>query len=101
MKIFEGTKSKLTSIRTTYFKYLFNFNLCQLEETSNTKESLYTLFFEKIVLQYLIHIIINVKVFRGYLFFSVKDGNLFHRVDTIGNIFTSGEATKFRSFTEK
>ena len=26
-------------------------------------------------------------------FFSVKDRNLFHRVDTIGNIFTSGEAT--------
>ena len=30
---------------------------------------------------------------RGYLFFSVKDRNLFHRVDTIGNIFTSGAAT--------
>ena len=30
---------------------------------------------------------------RGYLFFSVKDRNLFHRVDTIGNIFTSGTAT--------
>ena len=30
---------------------------------------------------------------RGYLgFFSVKDRNLFHRVDIIGNIFTSGEA---------
>ena len=29
---------------------------------------------------------------RGYLLFSVKDRNLFHRVDTIGNIFTSGEA---------
>ena len=29
----------------------------------------------------------------GYLFFSVKDRNLFHRVDTIGNIFTSGAAT--------
>ena len=27
-----------------------------------------------------------------YLFFSVKDRNLFHRVDTIGNIFTSGAA---------
>ena len=27
---------------------------------------------------------------RGYLFLSVKDRNLFHRVDTIGNIFTSG-----------
>ena len=24
------------------------------------------------------------------IFFSVKDRNLFHRVDTIGNIFTSG-----------
>ena len=30
---------------------------------------------------------------RGYLFFSVKDRNLFHRVDTIGNIFMSGAAT--------
>ena len=31
---------------------------------------------------------------RGYLFFfSVKDRNLFHLVDTIGNIFTSGAAT--------
>ena len=27
------------------------------------------------------------------MFFSVKDRNLFHRVDTIDNIFTSGEAT--------
>ena len=26
-------------------------------------------------------------------FFSVKDRNLFYRVDTIGNIFTSGAAT--------
>ena len=31
---------------------------------------------------------------RGYLFFSVKDRNLFHRVDTIGNIFMSGAATR-------
>ena len=31
--------------------------------------------------------------YSGYLFFSVKDRNLFHRVDTIGNIFTSGAAT--------
>ena len=30
---------------------------------------------------------------KGYLFFSVKDRNLFHRVDTIGNILTSGAAT--------
>ena len=30
---------------------------------------------------------------REYLFFLVKDRNLFHRVDTIGNIFTSCEAT--------
>ena len=29
---------------------------------------------------------------RGYLFFSVKNRNLFHRVDIIGNIFTSGAA---------
>ena len=32
--------------------------------------------------------------YRGHLFFSVKDRNLFHRVDTIGNIFTSGCATR-------
>ena len=33
-------------------------------------------------------------IYRGYLlFFSVKDRNLFRRVDTIGNIFTSGAAT--------
>ena len=31
---------------------------------------------------------------RGYLFFSVKDRHLFHRVDTIGDIFTSGAAEK-------
>ena len=30
---------------------------------------------------------------RGYLFFSVKDRNFFHRGDTVGNIFTSGAAT--------
>ena len=28
-----------------------------------------------------------------FLFLSVKDRNLFHRVDTIGNIFTSDTAT--------
>ena len=28
-----------------------------------------------------------------WVFFSVKDRNLFHRVDTIGNIFTSGAST--------
>ena len=33
------------------------------------------------------------QIYRGYLFLSVKDRNIFHRVDTIGNIFTSGEAT--------
>ena len=31
--------------------------------------------------------------YREYLFFLVKDQNLFHRMDTIGNIFTSGTAT--------
>ena len=34
--------------------------------------------------------------YRGYLYFyifSVKDRNLFYRVDTIGNIFMSGSAT--------
>ena len=30
---------------------------------------------------------------RIFIFFSVKDRNLFHRVDTIDNIFTSGVAT--------
>ena len=34
-----------------------------------------------------------MRIYRGYLFFSVKDRNLFHRVDTIGNIFMSGAAT--------
>ena len=34
-----------------------------------------------------------LRIYRGYLFFSVKDRNLFHRVNTIGNIFTNGEAT--------
>ena len=32
-------------------------------------------------------------IYIGYLIFSVNDRNLFHRVDTIGNIFTSGAAT--------
>ena len=36
---------------------------------------------------------LKVQIHRGYLFFSVKDRNLFHRVDTIGNVFTSGTAT--------
>ena len=31
--------------------------------------------------------------YLGFFFFSVKDRNLFHRVDTIGNIFTSGATT--------
>ena len=35
----------------------------------------------------------TMKLLRGYLFFSVKDRNLFNRVDTIGNIFMSGFAT--------
>ena len=30
----------------------------------------------------------------GYFLFLVKDRNSFHRVDTIGNIFTSGAATR-------
>ena len=33
---------------------------------------------------------VGKEINRGYLFFSVKDRNLFHRVDTIGNIFTRG-----------
>ena len=32
-------------------------------------------------------------IYRIFVFFSVKDGNLFHRVDTICNISTSGAAT--------
>ena len=38
--------------------------------------------------------VVGIERYRGYLFFSVKDRNLFHRVDTIGNIFTSGAATR-------
>ena len=34
-----------------------------------------------------------VERYRGYLFSSVKNLNLFLRVDTLGNIFTSGAAT--------
>ena len=43
----------------------------------------------------IIGISIRLEIKRGYFFFffSVKDRNLFHRVDTIGNIFTSGKAT--------
>ena len=41
----------------------------------------------------------NNEINRGYLFFSVKGRNLFHRVDTIGNIFTSG-AAKSESITD-
>ena len=33
-------------------------------------------------------------IHRGYLFFSVKNRNLSHRVDTIGNIFTPDCATR-------
>ena len=32
--------------------------------------------------------------YKGYLVFSVKDRNLFHLVNTIGNIFTRGCATR-------
>ena len=35
----------------------------------------------------------NKQIYRGYLFFSETDRNLFHRVDTIGDILTSGAAT--------
>ena len=34
------------------------------------------------------------KGYREYWFFSMKDRNLFHRVDTIGIIFKSGYATR-------
>ena len=37
--------------------------------------------------------VISMQIDRGYLFISVKDRNLFHRVDTMGNIFMSGAAT--------
>ena len=37
---------------------------------------------------------LKVTIDRGYLFSLVKDRYLFHRVDTIGNIFTSGTATR-------
>ena len=40
-------------------------------------------------------------IHRGYLFCSVKDRNLFHRVDTIGNIFTSGTSVRSKNiFTD-
>ena len=35
---------------------------------------------------------LQYKIKRIYVFFSVKDRNLLQRVDTIGNIFTSGTA---------
>ena len=41
-------------------------------------------------------IMLCIIIHRGYLvffFFPVKDRNSFHRVDTIGNTFTSGAAT--------
>ena len=34
------------------------------------------------------------EIYRIYIFFSVKDRNLFHLVNTIGNIFTRGCATR-------
>ena len=34
---------------------------------------------------------------RIFVFFSVKDRNLFHFVNNIGNIFTSGAAMKYIS----
>ena len=33
------------------------------------------------------------RCYQGYLYFSLKYQNLFHRLDTTGNIFTSGTAT--------
>ena len=38
-------------------------------------------------------------IYGGYLFCWVKDRNLFHRVDSIGNIFTSG-AARSENFTD-
>ena len=36
----------------------------------------------------------RIKEIEDICFFSMKDRNLFHRVDTIGNIFTSGPAIR-------
>ena len=41
----------------------------------------------------MIQYLVGFRIYRGYLFFSVKDRNLCNRVETIGNIFTSGAAT--------
>ena len=40
-----------------------------------------------------------LKDIKDICFFSAKDRTLFHRVDTIGNIFTSGEA-KSKNITD-
>ena len=57
---------------------------------------IWSLFFSQCSVQCTMHNL-NEKqeqLYRGYLgVFLVKDQNLFHRVDTIGNIFTSGAAT--------
>ena len=51
----------------------------------------------------LIFLIYDNSINRGYLLFSVKDRNLFHRVDTIGNIFSGGACLfhVFNPFWEK
>ena len=42
-----------------------------------------------------IHVLLNfVRYIEDICFFSVKDRNLFHRVDTIGDTFRSGAATR-------
>ena len=53
----------------------------------------YSIFLVFLPCAWIVHIWLVKTVYRGYLFFSVKDRHLFHRVDTIRNIFTSGAAT--------
>ena len=40
-----------------------------------------------------LNVMFSLNIDRGYLFFSVKDQNVFHQVDTIGNTFLSENIT--------
>ena len=68
-----------------------------LKMALNTKESISHVVYKQIYI--LSRDFVSVEfaflyIYRGYLVFLVKDRNLFHRVDTIGNIFMSGCATR-------
>ena len=78
---------------------------CHLAIKNNKKKCLYKLhgscsekrglmlLYSKRSVYFMDQMVVRHNRYRGYLFFSVKDRNLFHWVDTIGNIFTSGAAT--------